>query len=629
MATTWCPDLSVDPATVLVGQAHDKFFKQGTDTYNLAIENLALLDISQFEPISFSVPFDFDGQLTPFRRPPRPVLDESALEFRDPGVAIGPAPQFIANPVIVDEPPALDVAPPTLSFQPRPGTPNIQAPTAPPRPAPLVMPTAPNYVLPAVPSLESLNLPAVPDIAIPQFVGERPQFIEPPFNENWTFQPEPYTQTLVNTLTETLRPMIVGSPALPRIIEEAIWQRGRSQIEVETNRAVDQAFADTANRGFSQPQGVTFGRASELRQAGLNNVAIVSRDVMIKQFEETLASQRFAITQGAALEGTLIQLHVEEQRFLLQAAQFQRESAIAVLNYRSTVFNLRLQAYQTDAAVLRDRIQAELAKAEVYRTQIEGERARGEINDQRVRLYVGQLQGVQALADFYRNQVEAVRVQADVDKAQIERFTAEVQAFSAQWDANATQWKGYIASVEGEGKRAEIYRTLVDANAKRVDVWSTSNNMEFEAERLRMSQHQLNVDVWRTGLQRSESLLSTERARLAAVGQGWDARASMYRAEADVEQAASAATDRTFQLGLERARATVETQLKVASMRIEQALAMLTQWVEVGKAKASVAAQLAASTMSAVNYGASVSSGRSKSSSCSQNYTFQGEIADA
>lgn len=629
MATTWCPDLSADPATALVGAAHDKFFAQGKETYELAIGNLNALDISGFEPVSFAIPFDFDGQLTPFRRPTRPTFDDTALEFRDPGVEIGPAPNFNPAQLQFEAPPELEAAAPQLNYRPTPDRPNISAPAAPARPDRLAMPETPNYVLPAVPTFESLNLPSVPNIVLPEFDGTRPQLVEPPFNENWTFEPQAYTATLVDTLTQTLRPMIVGSPALPRVIEDAIFQRSRSLIEIETNRAVDQAFADTANRGFSEPQGVTFARAAELRQGGMNAAATAARDVMIKQFEETLASQRFAITQGAALEGTLIQLHVEDQRFLLQAAQYQRESAIAVLNYRSQVFGLQLQAYQADAAVLRDRIQAELAKVEVFRAQIDGERVRGEVNEQRVRLYVGQLQGVQALADFYRNRVEAVKVQADVQMQDVERYRAEVQAYGARWDAHATEWRGYVASVEGEGKRADVYRTLVDANAKRVDAWSTSQNMRIEEAKLINDQQRLKTDVWRAGLERAEHALANERARLAAVGQAWDAKARTYAADANVEQAASAATDRTYQLGLERARASVDTQLQVAKTKVDQALAVLAQWVEIGKAKASIAAQLAASTMSAVNYGASVSSGRSKSSSCSQNFSFQGEIADA
>lgn len=629
MATTWCPDLSGDGALTLVGAAHDKFMNLGTYTYNLAVSNLDGFNNIILEPYEFNVDFNYIQPQSVFLRPPRPDLDEGALEFRDPNLPLPAAPSFNAAPLTFTEAPTFDDVAPSLTFGSKPTAPNLPVPTAPANPAELVMPDAPDYTLPALPSFVQLNLPDVPTITLPEFTEDKPVFIEPPFNQNWDFQPEAYTENLVTAITNVLRPMIVGSEALPRIIEEALFQRGIARIEIDTNKTVDQIFADTANRGFDIPQGVTFGRALEARQTGQNAIAEVSRDVAIKQFEESLASQRFAITQGAALEATLVQLHVEEQRFLLQAAQFQRESAVAVFNIRRDVFLAQLEAYKTDAAVLRDRIQAELAKVEVFRAQIEGERAKGEINEQRVRLYLAQWQGVQAMVDFYKGRIEAVKVQADVNRFAIDRFKAEIEAYSERWRAHVAEWQGYTASVEGEGKRVDIYRTQVDANAKRVDAWATSNNMQIEARKLEVAQHGLNLDVWRGGLARYEAALSGERSRLAAAAQAIDAKARIYASDASIEAAASAANDRTFQLGLERERADVDTQLKVADMKIQQVRGLIDQLIEIQKAKTTVAAQLASSTMSAVNYGASVNSGRSRSISCSQNFSFQGEIADA
>lgn len=629
MATTWCPDLSGDPTVMFVGEAHEKFMNLGDRTYEIAVSNLEGLNNLPWSDPVFNVSFNFDGQLTPFKRPTKPSIDDSALEFREPGASIGPAPDFIPAPINFDTAPEIDAEPPVLTYGAKPQPPAITAPNAPSPSAPIQIPDAPAYVLPQLPTLEQLNLPSVPDIVIPEFEGQRPVFIEPPFNQNWTFEPKPYTETLVETLTDTLRQMIVGSPALPQLIEDWLFNRGRSRIELETNRAVDQAFADIANRGFSEPQGVTFGRAAELRQAGQNSIAEVTRDILIKQIEETLANQRLAIAQGAALEGTLIQLHIEEQRFLLQAAQFQRETELAVLNYRIQVFNAQLQGYQTDAAVLRDLIQAQLAKVEVYRAKIEGERARGEINDQSVRLYLAQLQGVQTMADFYRTQVETVKVRADIDMQAIERYRAEVQAYAARWDAHATEWQGYTAGVDAEAKKADVYRTLVDANSKRVDVWATKGDFAVRAEELRLSQHGKQLDVWQAQLRRFEALLDTERARIASVGQAVDAKARIYTAEATVEQAASAASDRSFELGLARERANMEAQIENARSDLQKALAVLSQYTEIQRAKAQISSQLAASTMSAVNYGASLSSDRSKRNSCSSNFSFSGVIADA
>lgn len=629
MAETWCPDLSADAAQLYVDQAHNTFMQRSTQTYNLAVGNLEALKNIPLNWTPLSVSFNFDGQLTPFRRPTRPDLAAGDLEFRAPDKQIGAAPTYIGQEVSIDPAPELDATAPTLTFMPTPVQPDLAAPAAPAKGRDLVMPDAPTLVLPDVPSLQLLHMPDLPVIELPVFQGTRPVFIAPPVNENWTFQPEAYTQNLVEAITAELKPMIVGSPALPRKLEAYLFERSRSRIELETNRAVDQAFADTANRGFSAPQGVTHGRTAELRQAGLNAIADAQREVDIEQFRQTIELQKFAITQGAALEGTLIQLHVEEQRFLLAAAQYQRDSQIAIFNARVTAFNAEQQAYATDAQVFRDLLQAELTKLETFRAQLEGERLRGEINTQAIALYNAQLDGVTKRADLYRTQVETVKVQADVQMQQIERYRAEVQAYNARWEAYATEWNGWTASAEGQAKRVDVYRSLVDMQAKRVDAWATTGNFKIEQERLRIAQHGTRVDVWRTGLEELRTQLETERSRLTAVGQAWDARARMYTADATVEQAASAATDRSFELGLAKARADADYQLQLNAQNLQQAQSLLQMAIEIARTAAQVGSQLASSTMSAVNYGASISSGRSKSISCSQSFSFAGEIADA
>ena len=628
MANTWCPDLSGDLAVNLVGDAHQVFMTRGTQTYNTAIAGLNAIGNIELAPFEFSVSFDFDGQLTPFQRPQRPDIDPGEFALVAPA-APGAAPGFTGVPLTFTTAPELGVAPPTLTFTPRPDAPNIPLPIAPPPPGELVMPVAPDYALPPVPTFEQLNLPSVPSITIPQFEGERPVWVDPPFNESWTFQPEAYESVLLDRLVAAIDPMLRADPALPAHIEEAIFQRGRSRIEVEVERGVEQAFAEFANRGFSEPPGQLAGRISGIRQAGQNQVAEVARDTAIRQFEATLENLRFAVVQGAALEGVFAGLHQADQQVALQAATFARESAIAVLNARITVFNARQQAYATDAQVLGERIRASLAVIELYRAQIEGELAKGQVNEQRVRLYEGLLRGVEVMANFYRQQVEAVKVQSDVDRTVVDRFKAEVDAYDSRWRAHVAEWQGYSASIEGEGKRADLYRTLVDAHGKNVDAWAAGNRFRIDGERLRMDQHSQQLRAWEGGLQRFTALLEGERARLAAVAGKADASARIYTADAAVEAASSAATDRSFELGLRAAQADVDTQLRGAELQITQLKGLIDQAIAIADAKMRVAAQLAASTMSAVGYSASVSSSRGKSSGCSTNFSFAGEIADA
>ena len=627
MSTTWCLAPN-SPAYNLVGDAHTKFTRKGDELYQLVVEQLGDLDDVGITPVEFNVTFDFDGQLTPFQRPAAPTLDASAFQLRMPGDIAAP-PTFVPAPIDGSAPPEFDATPPTLTFGPKPDRPVVTAPRMPDDPEPLDMPVMPDTPLPPLPTFEQLNLPVLPQIDLPTFESQLPQLIEPPFDDSWTFQPQPYVSRLKDQLYGTIERMLQAKSALPEAIEAAIFQKGRSRQEIETAREVDQALSEFGSRGWNQPNGVLTAQVREIRQKGQDRIAEFNRDAVVKQFEETLENLRLALAQGAAIEGVYINLHVEEQRFALEAARFAREATMAVLQYRLSVFQTRMQGYQIEAQVMRDRIQAELAKIEVFKAQLDGERLRGEINEQRVRLYAEQIRSLGLMADFYRTQVEAVKAKADVQRLVFDRYKTAMDGFDSRWRAYVSEWQGYTAGVEGEGKRADLYRTLVDAQSKRVDAWSTTENLKIERERLRTQQFGQQLNAWQAMIAKRSSDLDAERARLAAVSSLVDAQARLYSASASVEQAASASSDRSFELGMARSRAQMEAGSKNAELMIQQAKFLTDQLLSINDTKLKIGAQLTAASWSAVNYSAGVSASVGQSSSCSQNYSFSGEISDA
>lgn len=629
MPSTWCPPYTGGTADVYVSDAHHLFLDRGTEVYNLAVSNLQQMLPTWLAPVDFNIDFHTPDPQATYTRPQPPEIDDSALEFRDPNLPVGPAPVYAPTPLVSRTAPDVDVAAPTLSFAPRPNAPTIPLPAEPAPAADLVMPVMDSYTLPSVPTLQQLTLPTPPTITIEEATLTRPMFVDPPFNQSWSFTPEPYTRVLVDELTATLRPMIVGSAAIPAAIEQALFERGTGKITLDTQQQVDQAYIEFAARGFSEPQGQLNGRIIELRQAGQHSVAEASRDVMIRHYELMYEQQRFAITQGAALEGVLINLHIEEQRFLLEAAKFQMDAALAVVNYRVQAFNAQMQAYAIDAQVARDRIQAELAKLEVYRAQLEGVRLLGELNVQQAQLYEAQLRGVQTLVEIYKTKVDAVRVRAEADMQAVEKYKAQLQAYNERWNAYTAEWRGYSSSVEGESKRVDIFRSLVDMQAKRVDAWATSTNVDIERARLEQQTYGVQMRGWEAQITRLQAALGAEQARLAAAATAVDAKVRVFSAEAQVEVAASAAADRTFELGLRKDEADLNAQLKRAEMLISQTQFLQSQLNEIQKAKAQISAQLAASSMSAVNYSAGVSSSVSKGQSCSTSFSFNGEVGDA
>lgn len=133
-----------------------------------------------------------------------------------------------------------------------------------------------------------------------------------------------------------------------------------------------------------------------------------------------------------------------------------------------------------------------------------------------------------------------------------------------------------------------------------------------------MQGHGQDIEAYKASMLRLSQLLDVDKTRLSAVGQKVAAQATIYRAKADVEAAASASTDRTFQLGLERAKSEADAALETARIQSQEGVAHLNLLLEAQKTIATVFTQLASSTMSAMNYSASLSGGISSSYSLTE-----------
>lgn len=622
-----CPFINVgDPAVIFADGGYSVFMSLAPKAFDDASEYASQLTDILIEPVQFTASFDFDGELTPFVRPPRPTINEDGFDFNMPEQPSAP-PVFSPGAIDLSPAPQFTTPEPNIQTGAAPAAPLVPVPEAPAPSADLVIPEAPDYDLPPVPTMEQLNLPSAPEIQLPTFESDRPVWVDPNINENWSWDPTPYTSELLDRVKGKVAFMMDGGLGLEPI-EAVIFQRGRARIDREVRRAIDTRINEFASRGFSEPNGVLGQAIDEILQGGLNANAEASSQVTIESYKELINNVRFAIQQGIALEQVATNLHIQEQQLTLRAAEFQRETALALVNVRVTVFNARMQAYQTDAQVFTARVQAALASVELYRAQLEGEKIRGEINEQRVRIYAEQLRALNVMAEFYRTQIQAVQAQADVERSKIERFKAMVDAYSARWRAYGEEVGAYKAQMDAENVKATVHKNLVDAFSTRVQAWGTTEGNKIALERLAIDQNGQQIAVWRGQLDRMLAMVQAETARIGGQAQRADALARIYTADAGVETAASAATDRTFQLGLERENAEVNAGLKAAEIRIQENIQLLSQLMDARKTQAQVMSQLAASAMSAMNFSASVSSARSQSKSCASSVTWTGEAPD-
>jgi hypothetical protein len=623
-----CNSFIGDPAVAMVVGGYNNFVGLANGTYQLIVDQTQVLGNLDFAPVDYTAQWGFNDAGGSFQRPERPNLPSAALEF-DPAALEGitEPPEFDARNVDLDTIPDFTAQAPTLSF---PSAPQPLS-TLPPGPAPAVpnrtAPEEPDYVLPAVPDLETILVPLPPDISLPDFDGIRPTVNLPELIENWSFTPGQYESDLLDQVKARLSTMLAGGTGLPEAVRDALWQQARDRVDVEIARAEQETIEDFAVRGFTEPTGALAKRMQQVRQAGQNQRSETARTLTIEDARLEQANLQFAVTQGIALEGVLVSLFVQQQQLLLATANFRLDSSIRVFEAQASVIRLQFEIYKADAEVFESRIRGELAKAEVYKAEVEAAKVRGEINEQLVRRYLAQIEAVKAMADFYNSRIQGFKAQVDADVSRVQAYAEQVRGYEALVRAKEGEFRSYGIGVDAQQSRAATYETLSRAFAARVQGVVSKNQGSTDLERLRIQQHEATLRAWGGGLDIVRLRLGAERDRVGAVAQAFDARARIYASEAQVETAASAQQDRRVQLGIERERARTDVALKNAEISVQQNIQLLSLELDKQKSIAQVLAQIGASAMNAVSFGASVSSGRNESKGCSTNYNYNGEIA--
>ena len=103
----------------------------------------------------------------------------------------------------------------------------------------------------------------------------------------------------IDDLQARVTAMLNGESGLPRAIEDAIWERGRSRIGKDYLALTQTVANEMSSRGFSIPNGAMVARLDEAKFAGHSATAGFSRDVAIRQAEIAIENLRFAMTMAA------------------------------------------------------------------------------------------------------------------------------------------------------------------------------------------------------------------------------------------------------------------------------------------------------------------------------------------
>lgn len=606
----------------MVSQGYQQTYAWAAQSLEFTFDALENLGNTQIPELSFSTQLNPNTGWWDYVRPTKPERPD--VEF-DPDAGLITAPPVTnIGDITFTNPPTFDDAAPLLPVRSGPGPLTATEPGDPPTLTAPVKPTAPVLVIPDFPTLRDIVLPDVPTVTLPVFDGVRPDFssLGAPLN-TFAFTPTQYTSALLDKTRSRVSTMLDGDTGLPLAVAQALRDRAFVQQDILETRAEQQAREEYASRGHSEPSGILNRRIAETRQAGQNARAALSRDIYIQDQQVAIENLRFAVTQGVAVESLMIQEHYQFAQIGLEAAKAAVQIEIDLFNARRDLVGLQLQAYQTDAQVHRDLIQAELAKIEVYRAELEGQKLIGELNQQDVAIYSERVRSVLAQVEIYNAQVNAFKAEIEANNSTLEGYRARILAYSERVKAWAVEWDAFKAQIESDTAQLRNYEISANVFATRVEAWSGINNNKIAQQRLRIDEKTLDLGAWRSQIERIDSIIRAEVARVDAITRIYVADTGMYEVDGRIESIASEAKERIFRLGLEQERERVMTSLENVRIKVAQLDRTTTLALEKQKSIAQIGSQLAAASMSAVNFSAGVSSSQSNSTGCSTEYSYE------
>lgn len=168
-----------------------------------------------------------------------------------------------------------------------------------------------------------------------------------------------------NAIAWINRALTTGGTGVNANVEQQLWERGRSRLQVEAMRAENDAMQAFANRGFPLPPGALVHQVQLVRQDMRDKLAEQSRDISIEAFRAELENTRFAVQQALDMWMKAVASAGDYIRTLLQGDQVAASLATAMVSVRSDLARNLVALYQAESAALEPRVRLAIADAQI------------------------------------------------------------------------------------------------------------------------------------------------------------------------------------------------------------------------------------------------------------------------
>lgn len=204
------------------------------------------------------------------------------------------------------------------------------------------------------------------------------------------------------------RALTTGGTGVRASVEAQLWERARSRMSIEADRATAEAMQAFANRGFPLPPGALVNQIQLIDQDRLNKLAEQSRDISIEAFRAELENVRLALNQAIDLRLKAIAAAGDYVRLLLQGPSVAMQLATATANIEGDFARTLVSFYTAQTAAADPRIRLSIANAQLQSQGNEANlRAKTTTIDARARLAQASAQMVATAAAASLNGINA------------------------------------------------------------------------------------------------------------------------------------------------------------------------------------------------------------------------------
>jgi len=594
--------------------------------------NLAIGTIDSLKDITFEIPnidiLPVIDPAIPFD-PSRPIFirtDFGTIEdfVVPPPPTVGDLPTVVAPNI-----PTFQASIDGLSIPSAPIRNEITSPGLPPAAPVLVFPVLEPITFPLEPQLAEITTPEFAGVTIPTFDPQFPTVNDPIIGTLIDWQEPVYTEVIINESIAKIRDMLAGGLAIDIAVEQGIVDRSRDREDKLIKQAVSQAVEEMASRGYSSPPGVLVERIDNIREEGLLKKLGLSREVMIKIFDEELANMRLAVQQGIAAEEVFVRLHLAAVERLFEVKRLDLTSQIELYNLQVTVFNARMREVEIRATVFETQVRAALAEVDIFKALIDAERVKAETNKVLIDAFVAQIEARKVFVDIFEAQVRATGIRAEIYAVEIQAFRSKVEAYAAEIGAEKLKFDAFEAQVRGEAAKATIIESEARAYAAEIEGLSSGVTAEVAALRGEVSKIEAVIQTYLAELQGNIAGADIQLKRIQADVTGFSADTQKFIADGGIIEsenrvvvAAWDAANRTNIAFFEAQVSKFRTQIEALTQQARVALGALS-------ASGDIASTITAGSLAAMHLGATVNGGANVSANGSESIGFSESVGQS